>query len=161
MLKVMSSADRDGALVVKYGLTDVQLDALEQLWVAAHGCPFTLSDPSPSSLDFTGDLQRAAALRKWGMLNGHLPMRTFSKHNHYDPEDLESIYRHYNPLDTRTWPYYPIVMPLKDGLGPANAAECDKITWEVWDRFYNSVYSSEYLPHAINEAMRLNKEVFK
>lgn len=148
---------------MKYGLTDVQLDGLEQLWVAAHGRPFELTtnlDRPPSFLDLTGDLERAAVLRKWGMIHGHIPMRTFQKHNNYHPEDLEIIYRHYNPLDARTWPYYPIVMPLKGDQGPASDAECDKIEWEVWDRFCNSVYSSEYLPHAINEALRLNKEVF-
>jgi hypothetical protein len=79
----------------------------------------------------------------------------------YHPDDLPIIKKHYNPLDTRTWPYYPIIMPLKDGQGPASDEECDRITWEVWDRFYNSVGSFDYLPDAINDAMRRNKELLE
>ena len=61
-------------------------------------------------------------------------------------------------FDVRSWPYFPIVMPLKEGKGPATDIECDEITFEVWDNFYNSFGSFKYLPDAINEAMRLTKE---
>lgn len=77
----------------------------------------------------------------------------------YAPEDVVLLREHYNPSDCRTWPYYPIVMPLKDGNGPASDAECDTITWEVWDRFCNSVGSFDHLPDAINDALRRNKEL--
>lgn len=136
--------------MLKYGLTDVQLDTIEELWVKANGKPFVCG----------GDLERAAILRHWAVVNKHLPAPKFAKHNHYDPEDLDLIYQHYNPFDCKSWPYYPIVMPLRKGRGPVSDKQCDEITWEVWDRFCNSVYSSKYLPDAINEAMRLNKEVF-
>ena len=79
----------------------------------------------------------------------------------YDKRDVEVIKRIYDPMDVRTWPYYPIVMPLKDGQGPASYAECDQITFEVWDHFCNSYSVFEYLPDAINEAMRLTKELFE
>lgn len=58
--------------------------------------------------------------------------------SNYTKEDIEIIRRAYDPTDCRTWPYYPIVMPLRDGTGPVDDSECDKITWEVWDRFYLS-----------------------
>jgi hypothetical protein len=76
----------------------------------------------------------------------------------YDAQDVEVLktFYVYNPADVRTWPYYPIEMPLKDGQGPATHADCDQITYEVWDHFYNSYSSFEHLPDAINEAMRLS-----
>jgi len=77
----------------------------------------------------------------------------------YHADDLEIILQHYNPHDVRTWPYYPVIMPLKDGRGPASDAECDKITWEVWDRFCNSVGTFDYLPDAINDARKRNEEL--
>lgn len=77
----------------------------------------------------------------------------------YAQEEVVLLREHYNPLDVRTWPFYPIVMPLRDGMGPATDAECDKITWEVWDRFCGTHGSYDYLPDAINEALRLNKEL--
>jgi hypothetical protein len=50
-------------------------------------------------------------------------------------------------------------MPLKEGNGPTTGAECDSITFEVWDHFCDSYGSFEHLPTAINEAMRLTKEL--
>lgn len=79
----------------------------------------------------------------------------------YVAEEIESLKKQYNLLDVRTWPYYPIVMPLKDGRGPVKYKECDKVTWEVWDRFCDSVASYNYLPEAINHAMRLNKYIME
>jgi hypothetical protein len=64
----------------------------------------------------------------------------------------------YNPLDTRTWPFFPITLPLLQGEGPVSAAECDSITWEVWDRTLTSYGSFDNLPDAINEALRLTQE---
>lgn len=61
------------------------------------------------------------------------------------------------PSDPRRWWYYPIVMPLKDGLGPASDEECDEITWEVWDQVCNSYGSFKCLPDALKMAIELNK----
>ncbi len=79
----------------------------------------------------------------------------------YHPDEVVHLRKHYNPSDVRTWPYYPIVMPLKDGQGPTSDAECDTITWEVWDLFCNSVGTFGNLPDAINDAMRRNKETLE
>jgi len=81
----------------------------------------------------------------------------------YDERDIEilkTFYR-YDPFDVRTWPYYPIEIPLKEGQGPATHAECDEITYAVWDHFCNSHGSYKCLPDAINEAMRLTHELIK
>ena len=80
----------------------------------------------------------------------------------YVKEDLTLIKIHYNVNDVRTWPFYPIVMPTtKDGRGPATVGkDADKIEYEVWDSLLNSHGSYEYLPDAINEAMRLTNELF-
>ena len=43
----------------------------------------------------------------------------------YDKRDVEVVKTLYNPLDVRTWPYYPIIMPLKKGQGPATDARAD------------------------------------
>lgn len=61
-------------------------------------------------------------------------------------------------MDVRRWPYYPIEMPVTDdGKGPATVGkDAVKITYEVWDRLYNSHGSFDNLPDAINEAMRLS-----
>lgn len=67
----------------------------------------------------------------------------------------------YKADDCRTWPYFPIVMPLKGGNGPATDEECDKITWEVWDQMYNTYESFEYLPDAINKAMQMNRDFLR
>lgn len=77
----------------------------------------------------------------------------------YHKNDIPTILKYYDPVDVRTWPYYAIVMPLKQGQGPASDEECDEITWEVWDHFCNSHSSHDNLPDAINEAMRLTKEL--
>jgi hypothetical protein len=79
----------------------------------------------------------------------------------YDQRDIEVLktFFKYDPFDVHTWPYFPIEMPLKEGQGPATHAECDQITYEVWDYFYNSHGSFKHLPDAINEAMRLSKEI--
>jgi hypothetical protein len=77
----------------------------------------------------------------------------------YTSEDVEIILKQYNSYDVDTWPFYPIVMPLKEGQGPASDAECDEITWEVWDRFCNSYGNFKYLPEAINESLKLTKEL--
>lgn len=60
--------------------------------------------------------------------------------------------------DARLWQHYPIEMPLTaDGNGPATVGvDAVKITYEVWDHFFVTHGSFDYLPDAINEAMRLN-----
>lgn len=64
------------------------------------------------------------------------------------------------PENVRRWPFYPIEMPVTaDGQGPATVgADAAKITYEVWDRLYNSHGSFDNLPDAINEAMRKTVE---
>lgn len=79
----------------------------------------------------------------------------------YNTEEIQILREIYNPIDVRSWPFYPIVMPLLDGQGPASDLECDEITWEVWDQFYNSYSSFEYLPDAINDALLRNKQLFE
>ena len=81
----------------------------------------------------------------------------------YVKEDLTLLKKHYNRNDVRTWPYYPIEMPsTKDGQGPATVGvDADKIEYEVWDHLCNSNGSYEYLPDAINEAMRLTNELLE
>lgn len=37
--------------------------------------------------------------------------------DNYTREDIELLWKHYDFEDCRTWPYYPIVMPLKNGRG--------------------------------------------
>lgn len=62
-----------------------------------------------------------------------------------------------NP-DIRKWYYFPIVMPIsKDGRGPASEESGDiwKIKWEVWNQDLESLSSHDFLPEAINRAMRL------
>lgn len=76
-------------------------------------------------------------------------------------DDIPYIRKHYDPLDVRTWPYYPITLPLLVGQGPVSDKECDEITYEVWDQFCNSYGSFKYLPDAINEALNLNNELLK
>ena len=77
----------------------------------------------------------------------------------YHKDDIPIILKYYEPLSVRTWPFYPIVMPLKEGQGPATDQECDEITYEVWDHFCASHGSHKYLPDAINQAMALTKEL--
>lgn len=66
--------------------------------------------------------------------------------------------------DIRTdWYYYPIIIPLDaDGLGPATIGkDAVKISFEVWDQHCTSHAFFNNLPDAINEAIRLNKEMKK
>lgn len=76
----------------------------------------------------------------------------------YDDTDRTHFKILYKQGDCRTWPYFPIVMPLSNGKGPSTDKECDKITWEVWDQLYNTHASFDYLPDAINKAMQMNKD---
>ena len=77
----------------------------------------------------------------------------------YCSDDVPLILKLYNPLDVRTWPYFPITIPLQCGEGPVPDEECDEITYAVWDHFCNSYGSYKCLPDAINEALRLTKEL--
>ena len=43
----------------------------------------------------------------------------------YDEEEIHFLKLQYKECDPRTWPYYPIVMPEKDGRGPTSDEECD------------------------------------
>ena len=63
--------------------------------------------------------------------------------------------------DVRKWFHYPIEMPVNaDGEGPAKVGESAvRMTYEVWDRLLMSHSSHEFLPDAINEAIRLNLEM--
>lgn len=70
----------------------------------------------------------------------------------YAASRFEQAYPH-------TWPFFPIVMPTLKGNGPASDAECDTITWEVWDQFCNTYASHDTLFEAIGHAMRLNVKV--
>lgn len=76
--------------------------------------------------------------------------------------DAEKAYfrQQYKREDVRTWPFFPIFMPLKDGFGPAPLDDCDEITWEVWDFVCDMYESYDNLSDAINEAMRLTAEYF-
>ena len=89
------------------------------------------------------------------MLAGDLGMRDQFTH-----EGLKALHRAYNPSDCRTWPFFPIVMPTKDGRGPASDVECDQITWEVWDIVLRSHASFDNMPDAINLAMKMTNDLF-
>ena len=78
----------------------------------------------------------------------------------YSDKDIEVLEKRFDIYNCRSWPFYPIIMPLnEDGLGPSDFGDTAKNTWEVWDHFCNSHGSFDNLPDAINEAMRLTKEV--
>lgn len=63
------------------------------------------------------------------------------------------------PSDVIQWFYYPIPMPLNhESNGPVSIEEASNITYEVWDKLYESHASFDHLPDAINEAIRLNLE---
>jgi hypothetical protein len=48
-------------------------------------------------------------------------------------------------------------MPLNEyGQGPVEGSEVDKITYEVWDWFFETSESFEFLPDAIDRAEELN-----
>lgn len=82
-------------------------------------------------------------------------------HSYRDQKEVKLLKELYNFKNCRTWPYYPIVMPLLEGQGPASDKECDEITWEVWDRFCISMNSFSNLPDAIDYAIMLNEDLFK
>lgn len=69
------------------------------------------------------------------------------------------------PDDVRTWPYYPIEMPVtKDGQGPASVekGEAHEITYEVWSRdFVETLGPFDNLPDAINLAITLSVTALK
>lgn len=79
----------------------------------------------------------------------------------YKYDSIEQLRLDYVLTDSRTWPYYPIIMPLCKGRGPATDEECDEITFQVWDVFCNSVGSYKFLNQAIKKAMELNEELLK
>lgn len=81
--------------------------------------------------------------------------------NGYTTEEIKTIRRNFIDTDPRTWPYSVIVMPVDaGGRGPCPMFHCDKLTWEVWDYFFNSYGSFDYLADAIKFAMEKNKELF-
>ena len=74
----------------------------------------------------------------------------------------EIILKHYKEDDCRTWFYFPVPMPVNScGHGPASIEEATSMTYEVWDMWYNAYASFEYLPDAINMAMKLNNRLLK
>lgn len=75
----------------------------------------------------------------------------------YSTFDIEHFRKSYKMDDVRTWPYYPIILPLKDGSGPVSYSESDEVTWEVWDRLYNTLKTFDNLYDAINHAIMLNE----
>ncbi len=78
----------------------------------------------------------------------------------YDAKEIALLKRQFVETDPRTWPFFPIIMPLFDGKGPAMVG-FDEITFEVWDQFCIGTYfSTKYLPEAISHAMKMNKELF-
>lgn len=53
--------------------------------------------------------------------------------------------------------YYVIIMPInKDGQGPCDNHEIDKIKWQVWDQALTSYGEYDFLPDAIDHAEELN-----
>lgn len=62
------------------------------------------------------------------------------------------------PRGCRNRWYFPIVMPLKNGIGPASEKDCDEITWEVWDQVCDTYGSFKYLGDAIDKAEELNEQ---
>jgi hypothetical protein len=79
----------------------------------------------------------------------------------YHKEDIPNILKHYDPMNIRTWPFYVIEIPLNiEGQGPATVGfDAVDMTYEVWDHFCNSYGSHPYLPDAINQALKLTKEL--
>lgn len=79
----------------------------------------------------------------------------------YHVDDISNVVKHYDPLNVRTWPFFPIEMPITaEGEGPATIGDdASKITYEVWDHFCNSYGSHDYLPDAINQALTLTQEL--
>lgn len=82
--------------------------------------------------------------------------------NTYEEDSITFFNKgYYVECDPRTWPFFAIVMPTRDGRGPTSDEECDKIGWEVWDHFYNSYGSFDYLCDAIKLAMEMNKKLLE
>lgn len=60
------------------------------------------------------------------------------------------------------WYYYPVPMPIdEEGNGPCYYRDMYKMMYEVWDRLHNTYGSFEYLPDAIDLAIKLNKEYWE
>jgi len=78
----------------------------------------------------------------------------------YTKEDIVLLKKYYIEDDPKTWPFFPIIIPTKEGRGPVSDEECDKIGWEVWDQFCLASQSFNNLPEAISFAMKMNKKVF-
>jgi hypothetical protein len=64
--------------------------------------------------------------------------------------------------NSRDWYYFPIEMPVtKAGWGPATVGlDAYRITYCVWDKLFNEYGSFDNLYDAMNEAMRLNNEIY-
>jgi hypothetical protein len=77
----------------------------------------------------------------------------------YHLDDIPVILSQFDPKNCRTWPFTVLTMPLKDGKGPVSDKECDALTWEVWDLFFDSYGSYEHLPDAINKCLDLNHQL--
>jgi hypothetical protein len=82
--------------------------------------------------------------------------------NHFEAYggDVDTVLKYYKPNVMSTWPFFPIVVPLKGGDGPATDEECDEITWEVWDHYCESYGSFKYLHEAVDLAMTMNEDLF-
>lgn len=53
--------------------------------------------------------------------------------------------------------FFVIVMPLnKNGQGPCDLKEAEKLTWEVWSQELDSKGSFDHLDDAIDECEKLN-----
>lgn len=76
-------------------------------------------------------------------------------------DEVKIIKKYHNPEDCNTWFYFPIIMPLVNGKGPATDKECDQITFEVWDRFCGTCGVFDYLSDAVNHAIKLNNALLK
>lgn len=70
-------------------------------------------------------------------------------------------FNRYNIHDARSWPFYPIMMPLnKDGNGPEmDNKNVTEIKFEVWDMFCNTHGSHSNMPDAINHSTLLNEKL--
>lgn len=81
--------------------------------------------------------------------------------HHYTEDSIKYLKDKYDITDCHTWPFYPIIMPIKHGLGPVDYYECEEVVWEVWDHLC-AVYgrfNSEY--KAINLAIALSEQLMK
>ena len=65
----------------------------------------------------------------------------------------------FNPLDIKTWYYYPIPMPLDEqGKGPVDIKNAHTVTYEVWDQVFDSYGTYKHLPEAVQRAIDLNRQ---